>query len=208
MNFTCLAIDFDNCLAYYNDDRAGLFKIFTDIGFSEENARMAYKGVDDTVGVSLNSISSSLEKIAGVKINAGDLKNKFDQWIEGAVSVFPDVNQFLSEAKSMGIPITIITYGNDDFQKQKIKISKIIYDDVVVTNVPGGKYLVLGELLKRFGPTIAFVDDKPEELDNVRERFSEKEIGVFRIIRPTGPHIDKKAKFNHPEVKSLFDILK
>ena len=207
MKFTCVAMDFDGCLAYYNDDKTGLFKIFTDIGFTEDEARDAYGDVDEAEGISLNSLVRSLERKSGRTIDRNGLEEKLSSWIESSVTLFPDVLKFLEKVKASGTPIAIVTFGNKEFQTQKIKTSKIIYDELVVTPKDGEKFLALGKLLKHYGAPIVFVDDKPKELDNARKHLAETEISLFRIIRPIGSHINKDAEFEHPEIKNLEEIL-
>ncbi|MBI2030444.1 hypothetical protein HYT05_02370, partial [Candidatus Kaiserbacteria bacterium] len=59
-----------------------------------------------------------------------------------------------------------------------------------------------------YGRTILYADDKPEELDAIRDAgLSEQEVITVRVMRPDSPHKDIKARYPHKEVVSLAEIV-
>ncbi len=206
MKFNCIAIDFDNCLAYYRDKRAGLFRVFTESGVDEPVARRAYDYANDHGGFSLDSVVSILEKEENTHINRGGLRNRFNSWLSLSIAPYPDVNDFMERAKSLNVPVAVITYGNKDYQKEKIRLTKISCGKLIVTPTVGEKYIALKQLIDLYGVPIAFIDDRRLELDNTREHFGETEVVTFHVMRVDAPRPKTPAKFKHQEIKTLSEI--
>jgi len=206
MKYTCFALDFDNCLAYHKDGRERLLKMFTALGFDYSTVKRAYRDAVDDANLSVNAIASAIERETGRQIDQSGLQDKFDEWISSAPTLFPDVSAFLGTLESLKIPTAIVTYGRPDLQQKKVDLADIKYDKIFITDEVGKKFTVLKNLLDTYGAPIAFVDDRPDELDNAREQFGENEVRTFRIIRGTGRHDDEPQKFGHPIVHSVLEI--
>ncbi|KKU11670.1 MAG: hypothetical protein UX16_C0008G0011 [Parcubacteria group bacterium GW2011_GWB1_45_7] len=207
MKFKCVALDFDDCLAHHNDDYTGLFDIFIKQGFSESVVRGAYEETHARGGFSFDNFIDVLKNKGEIGENTEELKKKFDEWVSLSLLLYPDVKDFLVQVKLLKIPVAIVTFGDSEHQKEKVLSTGVLYDYLYVIPRKGEKFTVLEELMADYGAPIAFVDDKPEELDNVREHFTADEVKLFRIIRPRGRHIEAKPRFEYPKIENLTEIL-
>ncbi len=85
--------------------------------------------------------------------------------------IFPEVVEVLKKLRADGHTLILFTYGDRDFQKQKITASAIahLFDEMIITHED--KVEVLAR--DREGEPILFVDDKVDFLSRTREILPE-----------------------------------
>lgn len=119
--------------------------------------------------------------------------------------IFPEVVTVLMELRRRGATLILLTFGNEEFQKQKIIASGIAhhFDEIKVTG--GDKTeIVLGD---REGEAIVFVDDKVEFMERLSER---KDIQTFHMCRREieEPLCEKGQCLAEHEIESLEELLR
>jgi FMN phosphatase YigB (HAD superfamily) len=98
--------------------------------------------------------------------------------------IFPEVVETLSELRRRGHTLILLTFGDQEFQKQKITASGIahFFDEIIVTNEDKGEVLARDTE----GEQIVFVDDKVEFMERLQANLPSvitfhmcrKEIGI------------------------------
>ena len=119
--------------------------------------------------------------------------------------IFPEVVSALAELRKRGVTLVLLTFGNEEFQKQKIIASGIAhhFDEIKVTG--GDKTEIL--LADQEGEAIVFVDDKVEFMERLSER---KDIQTFHMCRREieTPVCEKGKCSAHHEIENLEALLK
>lgn len=115
--------------------------------------------------------------------------NEFDDWLEKEISryLFPEANKILNRFKQAGHKIILATFGDKEFQEQKISALKIndlsareFFDEVIISN----KIKAELEELKRFqGEDILLVDDNLKEALELKGILGDK-CEIFLIDGP------------------------
>lgn len=119
--------------------------------------------------------------------------------------IFPEVVSVLMELRRRGMTLILLTFGDEEFQKQKIIASGIAhhFDEIKITGSDKTE-IVLGD---REGEEIVFVDDKGEFMERLSER---NDIQTFHICRrEMGALVCEKGKCPaEHEIESLEELLK
>ena len=120
--------------------------------------------------------------------------------------IFPDVVEVLRSLRSRGHTLILLTYGQQDFQKQKIIASGTahLFDEIIITHEDKV------EIIRRDheGEPIVFVDDKTDFIIRLAEQFPE--VQTFHMCRKGTPvPVCEKGKCpaGH-EIESLEELLK
>lgn len=199
----CVAVDFDNTLAYFkNPTEKGLFDVFRRRGVREEHIRKAYEE-SSVNGFSIANFMDCIAKIHGSISDEESISQDFENWLQSSLALYSDSLSAIQNWQAAGIPVVIVTFGNPEYQRQKIKMVNISCDGVEVVSPPRRKFEVIGELLGKYGAPIVFIDDKQTELDEVRARFPESQVTTLLAARPDSPYRNKSAKYFHFVIGSL-----
>jgi FMN phosphatase YigB (HAD superfamily) len=203
---SCIALDFDNTLSYFAGGYEELYRIFTDLGFSLDVVKKAYREVVPN-GFSLVRLIRTLEENTGHLADVGYCDQKFNEWLSGNLRLYPDVIPFMEAHKE--IPFVIVTAGDEMYQKRKIEMSGLFPASMYFVERKGEKTGPIRELLAKFGPKIYFVDDHPIELDSLRDGgLIERDIVTFRILRKESAYANLESRYSHKNIKTLNEIFK
>ncbi len=207
MNYTCYACDLDNTLTYFTRGTDALIDIVATYGVPRDVAvRVMNAVVDSDVGFSHKTFVAALCKLHN-QINAPQLERDVCGWLEhDGLARYPDVDQFLISIEARGLPWAIITAGNEEWQVKKIEAVNLPTDRVFVVSPMVGKADAIKKLLKRFGSPIVFVDDRPAELDRVRDVHEPDVVDTYLIERPESPHNMNLSRYEHKKIKSLLEL--
>jgi len=209
----CLAIDFDNTIAYFQDTYEGLFDIFIRRGVLKDKAAKAYE-IAKEGGFSFGKMIKSVEKETDANPPAGGWKQEkekmtaeFGVWLKNSLILFPESASFLAQI-SKKIPVVIVTFGNRSYQRDKISRLKISAREIMSTADKNGKPDLIKKCLEKYGQPVLFADDKGEELDRARDNFSEKKVTTVRVRRASWRYKREKTRHRHITVSNLQELKK
>ena len=120
---------------------------------------------------------------------------EIDKMIEKSYQyLYDDVIGFLKEMQKQGYHLYILSMGNEEYQRKKIKCSGIIdyFDDIIVT------LKLKGELNLDYQHSI-FIDDSLKEVESILARHPYR---VYQIVRCPIP-LSKQV----PQIATLNDLL-
>lgn len=182
-------IDFDDVILNTKKFKKDLFGVFSAYGISREEYENSYYDPNDQNPVKMHSIGDQIRRLQknnffDEKALREDLENFFTK--NTSCCVFADVFDFAASHKND--EMCVLTFGNKVFQEKKIINSKIRehFANIIITDK--SKAAALKEELrkKKFlpGEKIFFIDDRTEQLENVKREFPDI-ITIF-IKRPEG----------------------
>lgn len=150
------------------------------IGYYKKNFKE--RGLNYSPKKHLEILGWSEEKMA-VKLN------ELDHWLEKEINryLFPEAEEILNRFKLAGHKIVLASFGDREFQEQKISVLKIngisakeFFDEVIISD----KIKAELEELKRFrGEVILLVDDNLREAAGLKEILGDK-CEIFLIDGP------------------------
>ena len=187
----CYGFDLDGTLAYFKNSKKGLFNIFTTRGISQNIIQQAYEESKKNDGFSIKNIIDRLNK-NGIKIkNQNEIIFEFNQWLKKSLALYPDA-RFLTNPQKINCPIAIITRGNPEYQKQKIKMLGIHHDNFYAGNTPQIKSDAIKKLIRLYGKPIVYIDDNIKEINEIRAAgLNEKDVITILVSRSPLPTPDK-----------------
>lgn len=204
----CIAVDWDFASAHFSDNTDGVNDIFRRLGVPEEMVLKARQETEEQ-GFSIERFTENIEKLFpsldDKKSNKKSIGQEFQSWLRESLVAYPESKCEFLKWKTLGIPIVIITAGDQEYQHQKINIVGLPHDEVIVVNPQEGKVAAIGGLLKKYGGPIIFVDDKPSELKLVRAHFG-KEVVATLIARRNSPYRNEHEEYAGPKLVSLTGV--
>lgn len=126
--------------------------------------------------------------------------NEFDRWLEKEISryLFPEAEEILNKLKQAGHKIILASFGDEEFQKQKISILKInqlsvreFFDEVIISDKIKAE---LAELKRFQGEDVLVVDDNLREAAALKEVLGDK-CEIFLI---DGPYAREEGYYMTP----------
>ncbi|MDD5050672.1 MAG: HAD family hydrolase [Candidatus Pacebacteria bacterium] len=193
----CIALDFDETLAFINNPKTELFNTWEKRGVPKEIGEKAYEEIHDGEGFSYPGMKIVLKKY-GYDMDEGFEKELWER-LERGLQTFTEVKETIERWKKM-IPVVIVTAGEESFQREKIKRTGLSDLPCIVTRV-GNKTKALRTFIEKYGEPVAFIDDKISELETLKNAgFSEKEL-IPVLLDRTGK--TKKSQFE--TISSLDD---
>lgn len=213
MKWRCIVVDFDHTLARLDDpplspglDYPGLFQIFTLRGVPEKVARESYRKVKASNGFSVHHLTRHLSERGGFDLDEVEIQKDFRRYLEEKLLLYPDTLPAVRRWRALGIPVVILTAGEESYQQEKVRATKIPYDDLLIIPRANEKTEFVHALLERYGRPIAVFDDKATELDALRNNgLSQDEVITVRVRRPDSPYYDQPPRHRHIEVAILTD---
>lgn len=206
MSVTCIALDFDFCSATFKDGFEGLYAIFEKRGVSRAKA-IELKIQAVRLGFTIATYQSLVEHTCGVLPDRENIKQEFTKWLERTLIPYPDAPVAFASWHTKA-PIVSMTFGNDTYQRQKIKATRLPYSEICVVEPPNTKLAVIQGLLLRYGAPFVFIEDNPSELDAVRKAgIGEKSVRTVRVLRSDSPYANIPSEYKHEEVGSFLDIV-
>ncbi len=204
MKYQCIALDFDDTLAYFSDKREGLWQIFRDLGFSDAQIQEAYEMSRKQYGHLGSSLIEELSKIKDVREMEPAVIEKVNEWAQTEVRLFDDVMPVIAKLEK-DYATVIVTAGFTGLQKIKLMATPLKALKVIVTE--GSKVTAIKELLERFGSPILFVDDKPSVFEDlVKNGITQEEVTMVQISRD-GAFQRYSTENDFKQVVSLSEIL-
>ncbi len=204
MKPTCIALDFDFTLAHFTGGLHNLYAIFTRRGIAPEIVREAHLETERE-GFTIARFTAQIKKRVTELPRETAVSTEFGEWLRASLTPYPDTRAFFTRWAGK-IPLAIVTFGDPDYQKQKIGMFDLPYDSLFTVAPPRTKSEALRALIARHGKPILFVDDKPEELDAVRDDFiSEDDVVTVLMRRPDSMYLNTR-RHSHERVASLYEV--
>ncbi|MDD4988913.1 MAG: HAD family hydrolase [Candidatus Pacebacteria bacterium] len=194
---TCIALDFDETLAFIDSSREEFFGTWEKRGVPKEIGEKAYKEIHDGEGFSYTGMKKALK-------NYGyDMDESFEKelWarLEKGLRPFKEAKETIERWMNK-CPVVVITAGDDSFQKEKIQRTGFSHLPLIITKFRK-KAEAIQTLLKKYGAPIVFIDDKISELTSIKEAdFSKKDV-ILILLDRAGKN--KKSEFE--AISSLDD---
>jgi FMN phosphatase YigB (HAD superfamily) len=203
-----IACDLDYTLTRFLDaGMSGLEAIFTGRGADPGLVKSALAEANEK-SFSFSVFHHLVEHRSGKSFPFRKTFDEFVAWLRTTVSCYDDTHSALMFMRSHGIAVSVITFGDPRYQRQKLNVSKIPHDDVRFAAKRGDKWQHLEALIETYETPIIFVDDCPAELDAVRENgLMEGLVRTVRMRRADSPHIAAAPKYDHRTITTLFDLI-
>ena len=131
--------------------------------------------------------------------------------VEGAI-LFPDTMDSINELKKNGYKLFLVTFGNREIQKKKIKVLGLerAFDEIIITENPRGKEKCFKEILTKY-------DLEPEQVLCVGDKIKDeievgKRLGMSTALMKHGRHYHfYKSEINDGEpylhITKISDLL-
>ncbi|MBI3633002.1 MAG: HAD family hydrolase [Candidatus Vogelbacteria bacterium] len=201
-----VALDFDNTVAYFEGGREGIFNLFENFDIKPEEAEKVYEMTKKDGGFNIDNLIEKIKEKTGKKIDIEAVKLDFINWLKKSLKLYPDAKELFARLEKQRRSYSIISVGNELFQRQKIAVLGLKPKNVSIVARVGDKPSVLQNLALEVGRQIIYIDDKASELDAIRRDLGEQKVLTVRIDRPDSPYRDEKAQYKHVEIKNLGDL--
>ncbi len=204
--YTCIALDFDYCTARFVDKEIGLADIFVRRGVPLAIAtKKAWEAVAS--GFTIEKYIALVSDAVGQIKNESTIRSEYLQWFIENLKLYDDSAEAMERMHRVEVPIVFVTFGIQETQMQKIHTVGIRYNDVRVVTPPCVKASVIQELLGIYGAPILYADDKPQDLDMVRDvGLTDQEVVTVRVDRSDSPHKSVLARHAHIVTANLIDL--
>ncbi len=207
---TCVLVDLDNTLSHFigKGGSKGFFGVFTPHGIPEIQCVKCYESVK-TDGFSLKKFLNELTTRGVALVSRAllpeQLEKDFNLWLRRSLVLYPDSLPALALWQKHHIPVCIVTAGDETFQREKIELLHLPHDAVVVLPHTGEKTSVIKTILVQFGPPVALIDDKENELDAVRATYTEENVRTIHVGRMDSPYRGQVPQCEHHEATNLVE---
>lgn len=204
MKPTCIALDLDYTLTHFIGGYDNLFAIFMRRGVAHEIIQEIYKETQRE-GFTIKLFTKKIKDKTGELPQETTVTAEFERWLHESLAPYPDTTAFFAQWFGK-IPIAIVTFGDPDYQKQKLGAVSLPHDIVFTIAPPHRKSEALRTLVSRYGKPIIFVDDTLEMLDSVRnDGLCVDEIITVEMRRPDRASL-KTPMYPHHRVTSLDEV--
>lgn len=156
-----LALDLDYTLAHYKDGLKGLFEITQKLGVPESVARRALAATEAS-GFSLGLFYQILSLSVHLFVSEGRFMELATPWFRENYALYDDAYEFLAQYLEH-VPVVVVTAGDEDFQREKIRVLGFFPNEVIVVPMGTSKIGALKDIYGRYQKLIVFVDDNPDE---------------------------------------------
>lgn len=199
-------LDFDFTLAHFTGGVESLCEIFQSYGVDTETARQGWLEAEK-LGFTIDECRSAIERITGQSLPKDKIDADFLRWLRTNLSLYEDSQSVVNHWYETDY-VSILTFGNQRYQVQKICSVDILFRSVFVTAEPNVKFQHIEGMVNITRHPITFVDDKPSELDAVRKAgLSLPQVETVLIRRPDSPYFDVQPEYDHRVVFSLAELL-
>lgn len=204
----CIAVDLDNTLIYPRGGKVRLFRLLRKYGISLFTIPTIYEQAKKESGLSVESLLRVATQFMNTPLDPDTVKKDIEGWLKDSVVCYPDTLLSVTAWRKANIPVIIVTVGAPEFQKKKVELSGLPYDDIFVLDAVNKKSDTLRSLLERYGSPCIFVDDKATELDQIRESgVSRDDVLTYRIRRRNSPYYGQEPTHGHINITRLDDPL-
>lgn len=161
INQAVLVLDLDYTLAHYRDGMSGLFAVTHALGIQECVAWQALSEAEKE-NFSFELFYKKLSSLAHVGMKESVFVERLTMWFKENYVLYEDAHAFLFDYLEH-LPLVIVTAGNEELQRSKIKLLGLIPHEVVVVPMGEPKLRVLKDISDQYQKTVVFVDDNPVE---------------------------------------------
>lgn len=186
-----IIIDFDDTIFNTYKLMQELIGSFKKVGFTSEEFKEIYKRSKEKKGdfdqKTIIGLFAELRPFDKHQV-AKELAELFERAKD---FVYPDFYKFADSF--LRKELVLLSFGSTEYQKIKIENSGIknYFDKVYVTNKD--KVFDLEHIYrKNASDVIVFIDDKSEEIDRVKEKFSD--VVAIKMERPKGGNVKIKSE--------------
>jgi len=198
-----IVLDFDGTAAHFGTGGSrGWFPIFTRRGVSRTHLKEAYRLVRGQ-GFSIQNLLCELQKKIGRKFDKQKIHQEFEQWLTGSLVLYPDTLSTIQQWQHAGILVFVLSAGEAEYQMQKIRVSQIPYDKIILTSRSFKKAEVFMNLMGTYGEPAVFIDDRPDVLDEVRRILGNRHVITVWIQRTGGEYANREVEFSHIKADRL-----
>jgi len=181
-------LDFDHTL-FHTDEffHVDVRNAFLHLGIGDDVWRRAYDAVWHN-GYTLEKHAAEISRRTGGRIPLEEMNVVLkDAFSDLRKYVFPDVVPFLEMAKERGFSTHLLSFGDEAWQKYKVKSSGLwpYFNEVFFTGREGMKAGVVFERSPD-GAEIHIIDNNPDELDVIKDRVPQ--CRTWRINRVPDEH--------------------
>ncbi len=188
---TAVVVDLDDTTVRFVDNLKGFFDIWSRFRVSDTKARQTTQALIDQAQFSFDRIIGELRPDRPKR-----LPSQLNEWLDQTLRAYEDTEKYFS-VWSYDVPVIILTAGNEVFQLSKLISANISYQAVYFASPQHTKAEILLRLLTKHGAPLVFIDDLPENLDQVRIQGISANLVINchmqrpdRLKQPTGnyPH--------------------
>jgi len=204
---TCIAFDFDSTLSRILGGLQGIFAIFIKRDVPKELVKECYEESKKDGGFNIQGLLEKIKLKTQKSFDDNVIFFEFDEWVKSSIALYPESISVISDLKKQKIPVAIVTRGDQSYQKRKIELTRVLYDELYIVSGESGKCKALRELMQKYGNPVLFIDDDPRDLDLIREHgISENEVTTILILRDDNHHQDAHSVHSHLKIKTLDEI--
>lgn len=201
---TAVVLDFDDTLA--TSGMRGYFSHIASYGYDEALITRIYQDVRMGIGNCPRNLLTRLSE----EIEIPDLEQKIAETERAHMRAsvpYPDSKPNVLKWRRRGIPVHILSHGEQTFQPKKIKSAGIPCDGMHIIDATGSKGAVITYLLDRYGAPIAHVNDKASEHDAIADAIGENGIYEVWMQRSQVDSLHgKEGKRSYIDIHTLDDI--
>lgn len=191
---TCIALDFDDTIAFINEPKESLYGAWEKRGVPKEIGEKAYKEIHDGEGFSYEGMKNTLKKY-GYEMD-DEFEKELWAHLDKGLRTFAEVPKQIGKWAEK-CPVTIVTAGDDSFQKEKIKRVGFSHLPCIITKF-GKKAEAIKTLIQKYGSPIIFIDDKTSELEGIKTGNSEKSVLLILL--------DRKGRVEKSEFETISSL--
>ena len=198
-------IDFDDtlfCTKFFIKD---FLNIFQRNGVSEKVFRETYYSKNKKNQGEKYNLEKQLQRLKKNGFDVKTIKREIEIFLKKSEKyVFKDVEKFLKSFKKN--ELYLLSYSQTEFQKKKIKISKVgrFFKKVIITDEKKSKEIE--KILAKKKEETFFIDDWNKQVDEVKKEIPE--IKTIFLKRKNGRYQDEKSQRCDFVVGNLREALK
>ena len=203
-------LDFDDTLFNTKDFIRDFSDIFSSQGISRETyqatRKKAYRSFDSTTDVYDVDLHIDILKRQFSHFDTLQAKRSVDAFMQDTSAyVFPDVVPFLEEMKQQGNECYVLSFGQADFQMQKIQGTGLgaYFQGVMI--VQDKKHVAIRSHMTHPHEPVWFFEDRADYIDDVKDFLPS--VVVVQVSRLFGRYHDTQSENADYMIGSLYDIL-
>lgn len=204
---TCVALDFDNTIAFHRQGYEGLYEIFTRSGVPLRTVKQAYL-ISRDGGFHINGMLQVIRTRFRHPLRGQTtaIRKEFAGWLADVLIPYPESVTILKKWKRH-VPVVIVTFGHPQHQMEKIALLNIPHTRTYPVASDKAKPKVLKQLTKKYGTPILFIDDRPSVLDLIRKSgLTPKDVITARVVRPGNRYNKDRTRYRHLRVRSFREL--
>lgn len=199
-----LIFDFDHTIFDMMSMHADLLVAVQKLGITAEEYEEAYEQSTKWKMFSTKRLAEVLKKTN--KVTEAQVISALEGVAkESALYLFDDVEQSFDQLKESGHRISLLSWGDEDWQGLKINHSGIMPHCEEVVSVTEVKADYLQKKYKEAG-CLVVIDDKPAELKAIE--VASPEIRLIRMRREGAKYSDIGTPPTIPEAKNMDEVIK